>query len=291
MKRSDFIKTIVTGAIGVTMMDLKTFGNQVLNEKSTERMPALFIGHGSPMNAIQQNKFTEALAKTGKEIPHPKAILVVSAHWQTRGTFVTVAEKPEIIYDFGGFPDELFRVKYPAPGSPSFAREAKNAVTLTAVQEDKSWGLDHGAWTILKHLYPQADIPVFEFSLDYTKPPEYHYKLAKELNVLRDKGVLIIGSGNIVHNLGMLNWRDPNAKFDWGVEFDTKVTENLLAKNHEPLIHYEKAGRAATLSVPTNEHYLPMLYAAALQQNNESLKFIYEGMEMGSISMRCFRVG
>lgn len=273
------------------MMDLKTFGNQVLNEKSTERMPALFIGHGSPMNAIQHNKFTEALAKTGKEIPHPKAILVVSAHWQTRGTFVTVTEKPETIYDFGGFPDELFRVKYPAPGSPSFARETKNAVTFTTVQEDKSWGLDHGAWTILKHLYPNADIPVFEFSLDYTKPPDYHYKLAKELNVLRDKGVLIIGSGNIVHNLGMLNWRDPNAKFDWGVEFDTKVAESLQAKNHESLIHYEKMGNAATLSVPTNEHYLPMLYAAAVQQNNESLKFIYQGIEMGAISMRCFQIG
>ena len=291
MKRSDFIKAALTGLTGVTMMNLKTFGNTILNEKDTERMPALFIGHGSPMNAIQQNAFTQALTKAGKELPRPKAILVVSAHWQTRGTYVSVTDKPETIYDFGGFPDELYRVKYPSPGSPALARETKDAIKSTTVLEDTKWGLDHGAWTILKHLYPAADIPVFELSLDYTKSPEYHYKLAQELNVLRDKGVLIIGSGNIVHNLGMLNWKDPAAKFDWSVEFDTRVKEMLLNRQHEGLIHYEKMGEAARLSVPTNEHYLPMLYAAALQQNKEQLSFLYDSIEMGSISMRCFKIG
>lgn len=272
------------------MMDLKTFGNELLNEQTTGRMPALFIGHGSPMNAIQQNVFTQTLQKTGKELPKPRVILVVSAHWQTRGTYVATSEKPKTIHDFGGFPDALFQVQYPAPGSPAVAHEVQGLVKSATVLEDEKWGLDHGAWSILKHLYPAADIPVFQMSLDYTRGPEYHYNLGKELNALRDKGVLIIGSGNIVHNLGVLDWRNPESKFDWGVEFDAKVKDSLINKNHNNLVQYEKMGEIARLSVPTNEHYLPMLYAVALQREKEQVSFLYEHIEMGSISMRCFKI-
>lgn len=290
MKRDEFIKTALAGLIGSTMMDLNSFAACVDDGKKTTRMPALFIGHGSPMHALAQNDFTRTLQKTGNSLPLPKAILVVSAHWQTNGTFVANTAKPKTIHDFGGFPRALFEVEYPAPGAPEWANQTQQLITSTQVKFDHDMGFDHGTWTILKHMYPQAQVPVYQLSLDYTKPPQYHYDLARQLNTLRDKGVLIVGSGNIVHNLGMLNWNDPHGKFDWSEEFDTSVKTKLNQREHPALIQYEKLGHAARLSVPTNEHYLPMLYIAALQQKNESLTYLYEGIEMGSISMRCFQI-
>ncbi|HLP32766.1 MAG TPA: 4,5-DOPA dioxygenase extradiol [Bacteroidia bacterium] len=290
MKRDEFIKTALTGIIGTAMMDLNSFASAIDDGKKAQRMPALFIGHGSPMNALAQNAFTQSLTKTGNELPLPKAILVVSAHWQTNGTFVADTTKPKTIHDFGGFPRALFEVEYPAPGAPEFAKQTRELIKSVEVKFDHDMGFDHGAWTVLKHMYPKANIPVYQLSLDYTQPAQYHYNLAMQLNALRDKGVLIVGSGNIVHNLGMLNWNDPQAKFDWSVEFDTTVKNKLTAKDHQSLIHYEKLGQAARLSIPTNEHYLPMLYIAALQQKSENISYLYEGIEMGSISMRCFKV-
>jgi 4,5-DOPA dioxygenase extradiol len=290
MKRNEFIKSL--GALMATsMIDLKSFGNNVLENANTQIMPALFIGHGNPMNALYDNPFTKAISKTANELPIPKAILVVSAHWQTNGTFVTSMIAPKTIHDFGGFPKALFDVEYDAPGAPEFAKKVIEQVKHTHVKDDHDWGLDHGAWTILKHMYPKADIPVFQLSLDYSKSAQWHYDLAKELNALRSKGLLIVGSGNIVHNLGRVSWDDPTTKFDWSIEFDERVKSDLLKQNHVDLINYEKIGKSALLSVPTNEHYLPMLYAAALQQKNEPLNFFYESIEMGSISMRCFKIG
>lgn len=290
MKRSEFIKSL-GGLAVMSTIDLKTFGSEWLSEKGTSRMPALFIGHGSPMNAIEQNAYTKSLAKLGQQLEKPTAIMVISAHWQTRGTYVHTSPAPKTIHDFGGFPKALFDVQYPAKGAPEFAEMVSKQITTTKVLHDDEWGLDHGAWAVLKQMYPDATIPVFQLSLDFTKGPAYHYNLAKELNALRAKGLLIIGSGNIVHNLGMLDWNNPNAKgYDWAIEFDSKVKANLQSRNHAPLIDYSQFGRAAQLSIPTNEHYLPMLYAAALQQKNEDLEFFYEEMQMGSISMRCFMI-
>lgn len=275
----------------MSTLDLKAFGNEMLSEKNTSKMPALFIGHGSPMNAIEENAFTQSLHKLGKDLEVPKAIMVISAHWQTRGTYVHTTQLPKTIHDFGGFPQALFDVQYPAKGSPEFAEMVGKHITSTKVMHDNDWGLDHGAWAVLKQMYPNANIPVFQMSLDFTQGPAYHYKLAKELDALRSKGLLILGSGNIVHNLGVLDWNNPNGKgYDWAIEFDEKVKTNLISHHHAPLIDYNQLGKAAQLSVPTNEHYLPMLYAAALQQKNEALKFIYEEMQMGSISMRCFMI-
>ncbi len=289
MKRGEFIKS--AGALLLTgMLDLKTFGNTLLENENTERMPVLFIGHGSPMNGIQDNPFTRSLNKLGKEIPKPKAILVVSAHWLTRGTFVLNSPYPKTIYDFGGFPDELYKVKYEAPGAPDFAVQTKEIIKSTTAQLDSDWGFDHGSWTILKHLYPAADIPTYQLSIDYHKPAAYHYNLAKELSVLRNKGVLIVGSGNIVHNLGRLSWDDPKAKYDWSIEFDENVKKYLSGHQHDELINYEKMGKAAMLSVPTNDHYLPMIYTIGLQQKSEEVQYTYESIEMGSVSMRCFKI-
>lgn len=290
MKRSDFIKSAGTLLL-TSMMDLKTFGNVLLETENTKRMPVLFIGHGSPMNGVEINPFTKSLQQLGKNLPRPKAIMVISAHWLTNGTYVLNSPYPKTIYDFGGFPEELYKVKYDAPGAPEFAQKTKEIITSTTAKLDSDWGLDHGAWTILKHLYPAADIPVYQLSIDASKPASYHYSLAKELSALRDKGVLIIGSGNIVHNLGRLSWENPNAKFDWSIEFDETVKKYLNNHQHDELVHYEKLGKAALLSVPTNDHYLPMIYSIGLQNKNEELVYTYESIEMGSISMRCFKIG
>ncbi len=257
----------------------------------TEKFPILFVGHGSPMNAIEENDFTKQLKVVGNTLPKPKAILVVSAHWQTLGTFVASSKTPRTIYDFGGFPDELYRVEYPANGSPEFASLTQQTISSTRAQLDDTMGLDHGAWTMLVHLFPNADVPVFEVSMDYTKSPAWHFELGKELASLRRKGVLILGSGNIVHNLRVLKWNDINATpFDWAAEFDENVKSKLLDGNFTQLIDYNKLGIAARYSVPTNEHYLPMLYSIAAIENEE-VKFLYEGFQYGSASMRCFMIG
>jgi 4,5-DOPA dioxygenase extradiol len=290
MKRGDFIKSL-GGIFAMSTLDLKAFGNSMLDSANTAKMPALFIGHGSPMNAIEQNAYTQSLNKLGQKLEKPKAIMVVSAHWQTRGTYVHTSPAPKTIHDFGGFPKALFDVQYPAKGSPDFAEAVTKQVTSTKIMHDDDWGLDHGAWAVLRQMYPDANIPVFQMSLDFSKGPAYHYQLAKELDALRSKGLLILGSGNIVHNLGILDWNSPHGKgFDWAIEFDEKVKQNLINRKHDELIDYNKLGKAAQLSVPTNEHYLPMLYVAALQQKKEEISFIYEEMQMGSISMRCFMI-
>jgi 4,5-DOPA dioxygenase extradiol len=263
-----------------------------------KKMPVLFIGHGSPLNIILDNSFTRSLAALGKRLPKPKAIMVISAHWLTKGTFVGCTEKPETIHDFFGFAEELYDVGYPCHGASGEAALVTETLKKAAVTCDHSRGLDHGAWAILRHLYPRADIPVFQLSLDYTfnewdpKPLQYHYELAAGLSELRSRGVLIIGSGNIVHNLGMFDFTNIEAKpFDWAVEFDEQVRSNLISGNHQDLIHFRNMGKAAALAVPTLDHYLPMIYAISLQEKNESLAFTYEGFQYGSISMRCFQIG
>jgi len=262
------------------------------------KMPVLFIGHGSPMNIILDNSYTRSLSALGRQLPRPKAIMVVSAHWLTNGTRVTCTKKPMTIYDFYGFPDELYALDYPSPGAPHEAQAVTETVTDVPVSCDREWGLDHASWAVLRHLYPAADIPVFEMSLDYSfnewhpKPLQYHYDLARELSVLRRKGVLIIGSGNIVHNLGIINFEDMDAEpYAWALEFDERVKKNLLARNHRDLIRYDGNGKASALAVPTLDHYLPMIYAIALQEKDDELTFIHEGIQNASVSMRCFRIG
>jgi 4,5-DOPA dioxygenase extradiol len=262
------------------------------------KMPVLFIGHGSPLNIILDNGFTRSLAALGRHLPKPKAIMVISAHWLTKGTFAGCMKKPKTIYDFQGFPEELYETTYACPGAPEDALLVTRTEMKAAVKCDQGRGLDHGAWAILKHLYPQADIPAFQLSLDYSfnewdpKPLHYHYDLAAGLSELRSRGVLIIGSGNIVHNLGMFDFTNIEAKsFDWAVEFDEQVKSNLISGNHRDLIHYTNMGKTAVLAVPTLDHYLPMIYAIALQEKNEPLTFTYEGFQYGSISMRCFQIG
>jgi len=260
---------------------------------STEPMPVLFLGHGSPMNAIEENQFVTGFRDIGKTIPKPNAILCVSAHWETRGTFVTAMEKPRTIHDFGGFPKELYEVQYPAPGSPELAREAKLAVNKTAVGLDESWGLDHGAWSVIKHLYPEADVPVIEMSLDYGQTPQYHYDLAQELAPLRKKGILIVGSGNMVHNLRMLAWDKLNTDgfaFDWAIEASERMKQLILSNDHRQLINYRSQGRAFDLAIPTPEHYLPLLYALALKEENENLSLFNDKAVGGSLTMTSLKI-
>lgn len=258
--------------------------------KNSDNQPVMFIGHGSPMNAISDNNFTKALHQIGKEIKvkyQPQAILVVSAHWLTKGTLVLAKPNPSLIYDFGGFPKPLYEVKYPAKGSPETAFEiAKN---IKEIEIDETWGLDHGSWTILKHLFPEADIPVLELSLDYYLPLQEHLNLAEKLKFLRKKGVLIIGSGNVVHNLQMSiqNFMKNDASaYDWAYEFDHWIGSTLAKNDYSALINYKNMGKAALLSVPTPDHYLPLLYSAGLLDKNETLKSFYEEVSFGGISMR-----
>jgi 4,5-DOPA dioxygenase extradiol len=268
-----------------------------MKKANSSKMPVLFIGHGSPMNMILKNDFTDSLVKLGKELPEPRAILVISAHWLTNGSYVTCNEKPEMTYDFYGFPQELYKIKYPCPGSPRDARYLIESVKKLNIKCSTNWGLDHASWSILRHMYPAANIPVIELSLDYSfnewnpKPVQYHYDIASELAILREKGILIIGSGNIVHNLGLIDFRNIDATpYSWAVEFDEEVRSCLINRDHGKLIDHKKI-KGSHLAVPTLDHYLPMIYALALQEENEHLKFTYEGFQHGSISMRCFQIG
>ena len=260
---------------------------------STEKMPVLFLGHGSPMNAIEENDFVAEIRNVGRTIPKPNAILCVSAHWETRGTFVTAMEKPQTIHDFGGFPKALFEVQYPAPGSPELARSIKSLVNKTEVGLDERWGLDHGAWSVIKHLYPDADVPVIEMSLDYYKNPQYHYELATELGSLRDKGVLIIGSGNMVHNLRLVAWDKLNDEYgyDWALEASGKMKSFIQSGDHKSLINYESQGRTFELSIPTPEHYLPLLYALALKDENENITLFNDTPMAGALTMTSVMIG
>lgn len=255
-------------------------------------MPVLFIGHGSPENAYFDNGFTRCLERLGRELPRPKAALCVSAHWLSEGVFVSTAVKPETIHDFGGFPERLYRIQYPAPGAPAIAQRVRKLIRKPNIGPDEGRGLDHGAWVVLKHMYPDADVPVLQMSIDYYKPPRFHYELGKQLAPLRKEGVLIIGSGNVVHNLGMLDYGDIDAKlFGWAVDFDAKVKGCLDTKKHDELINYERWGEISKLAHPTPDHYYPLLYAIALQDEGERVSYPFEGFHYASLSMRAVKIG
>ena len=246
------------------------------------------------MNAIEDNEFSRTWAKFGKEIPKPKAVLVISAHWLTNGTYVTAMKKPRTIHDFGGFPQELFNVQYPANGSPEVAAETAKLITSTNVGLDHEWGLDHGTWSIVKHMYPNADIPVLQLSIDYRKPAQYHFDLAQQLKTLRSKGVLIIGSGNMIHNLGMVAWdklQEPGFGFDWALEMNTIFKDKIGNRDFKSLIDYEKLGSAAKLAIPTPDHYYPLIYSIALQDKQDEISFFNDKLVGGSLNMTSVKFG
>ena len=275
----------------MNLNDLESITQQFNN---TEKMPVLFLGHGSPMNAIEENQFVQGFRNISREIPKPNAILCISAHWFTNGTFVTAMLNPKTIHDFYGFPKELFEVNYPAPGSPELARETAELLFPEIVEEDHSWGLDHGAWSVIKHLYPNAEIPVIQLSIDYSKPPQYHFDLAKKLQKLREKGILIIGSGNIVHNLRMIDWKNINtvgAGWDWAVEAREKTNNWLLDGNFQNLIDYQRQGVALQTAVPSPDHYLPLIYSLGLKEKSENLSLFNDELIGGSLSMTSVRIG
>lgn len=269
-------------------MNLNDLQNISSGFKTTEKMPVLFLGHGSPMNAIEENMFVQGFRDTAKKIPKPNAILCVSAHWYTEGTFVTAMDLPKTIHDFYGFPKELFDVDYPAPGNPELARKTVELLAPNTVTEDHNWGLDHGAWSVIRHMYPEADIPVIQMSIDYRKPPQYHFELAEKLSKLREKGVLVIGSGNIVHNLRMVDWRNINtvgAGWDWAVEAREKTNSWLLDGNFQNLLNYHKMGTYMQNAVPTPDHYLPLIYTLGLKEKSDNLSLFNDELIGGSLSM------
>jgi 4,5-DOPA dioxygenase extradiol len=274
-------------------MKLQEFNHISQNYKTRQqKMPVLFIGHGHPINAVLDNDFTRALTHLGKTLEKPNAILVISAHWETVGTYVSVNPIPRTIHDFGRFDDRLFEISYDAPGEPKVARDVKRIISMSDVMEDADMGLDHGAWTILKYIRPAADVPVFELSVDYTLQPHRHYELGAQLKALRDKGVLIVCSGNIVHNLRMTDWYHIDAApYEWNLEFDNQVKNHLDNRNFDALIKYSQMGASAKLAVPSSDHYLPMLYSLGLVNNDDPITYIYEGYQYASMSMRCFRIG
>lgn len=286
MDRKHFLKTLALLPFAGISMKLNELNNITSGFTGTEKMPVLFIGHGNPMNAITDNVYSKTWKAMGEKLTTPKAILCVSAHWLTNGTAVTMVDHPKTIHDFGGFPQELFNVQYPAPGAADYAKMAIESVTSTVVHEDFEWGLDHGAWSVLKNMYPKADIPVFQMSIDYAKPPQYHFNLAKELYALRKKGVLIISSGNVVHNLGVISWDGKIKAYDWALEFDGLVKASIENNNPAALIDYQKLGKLASMAHPTNDHYLPLMYTLGLRDKADQVQFFNESMDMGSISMR-----
>jgi 4,5-DOPA dioxygenase extradiol len=288
MNRSDFIKLLSFASfsgMSMQLQELKAFGDA---QSASPLMPALFLGHGSPMNALELNEFSQSWQKLGKDLPRPSAIVCLSAHWETKGTKVTALEKPATIHDFGGFPQALFDVQYPAPGSPTVAKEIVSLVQHTQVSLDYEWGLDHGTWSVLKHLYPLADIPVLQISLDYTQSPLWHYQLAQDLKALRRKGVLILGSGNIVHNLGMIAWDKVNAPeygYDWALEISATFKKLIQSRDIASLANYQNLGKAASLAVPTPEHFLPLLYILGVLEKDEPFRFFNDKALMGSLTM------
>lgn len=289
MNRRTFIGSL---SAGVVMTGLGI--NKLLDNKTQDaRMPALFIGHGSPMNALASNAFTKTLNSLGETLPRPKAVLVISAHWMTKGTWVTQMEQPKTIHDFYGFPQALFDVQYPAAGAPELAPIIQStALPDFQVGADTSqWGLDHGTWSVLRHMYPQADVPVLQLSLDMTKGPEYHFELGKQLASLRDKGVMILGSGNIVHNLRAIRWGDDAQPFEWALEFDEWMKKKIEQRDFKALQSEFLNSEAGKLSNPSLDHYFPMLYALGAGAKDADLKFEYEEIQNGSISMRSFRFG
>lgn len=293
MQRKHFIKSIIAGGLGMTGLSaFNKFTGSLPHDGNL--MPVLFIGHGSPMNGIEDNEFSRRWKKMAQEIPVPKAVLVVSAHWFTNGTQITVMDFPKTIHDFGGFPQALFDVQYPAPGNPVLAKETVDIIKSAKVELDHDWGLDHGTWTIVRHMYPDANIPVLQLSIDYSKGPQYHYDLGKELYELRKKGVLIIGSGNMVHNLRMIAWDKMNTDnygFDWAVQMNDTFKNLISDGNHQPLINYTGFGTAGKLAIPTPEHYLPLLYTLSLQSGNDKAEFFNDKAVAGSLTMTSVKIG
>jgi 4,5-DOPA dioxygenase extradiol len=290
MKRSEFIRTLGILGVGIAGLDslLKAVGDAPFAETI---MPALFVGHGSPMNIVADNSYTQDLVKLGASLPIPKAILVISAHWLTRGTYVSASPKPTTIYDFFGFPDELYQVKYPAPGSPAGAKLTAEVLSKADAMLDDKRGLDHGAWSVLHHMYPKADIPVFQLSIDRSKGLDYMYGIGQLLKPLRQKGILVIGSGNITHNLGII-LPDENAPVvDWAEEFDVRVKNFLDRGDHKGLVNYQSWGQVSQMAHPSNDHYVPLLYTIGLQTEGEPLKYVHEGFMNGTLSMRCLQIG
>ncbi len=290
--RKNFIKSIIYG--GIAMSSISAFNRFTSSLKEEYQvMPVLFIGHGSPMNGIGNNEFTSYWKKLATEIPVPKAVLVVSAHWLTKGTRITAMDFPKTIHDFGGFPKELYEVSYPAPGDPQLAAETRSLIQSTDVELDHDWGLDHGTWTIVRHMYPDANIPVLQLSIDYSKGPQYHYDLARELHALRKKGVLIFGSGNMVHNLRMVAWDklDESFGFDWALQINQKFTELIGNGDHQQLIQYEKLGKEALLAVPTPDHYLPLMYTLGLKDAKDDVSFFNNRAVAGSLTMTSVKFG
>jgi 4,5-DOPA dioxygenase extradiol len=291
MDRRNLLRRLAAVVSAGMVMNAKALADLMVPSGTTEPMPVLFVGHGNPMNAITDNSFAREWHRLGTELPRPRAVLCVSAHWETRGTFVTAMEHPRTIHDFGGFPKALYEVQYPAPGSPAVAKETSNAVSSASVGLDQDWGLDHGCWSVLSRMFPKADIPVLQLSLDHTKSGPWHYDFGRELAALRRRGVLIIGSGNIVHNLRLVDWEHPAHGFDWALHADALVKKHIVEGTHAPLARYETLGREVQLAVPTPEHYFPMLYALALQEKDEPISFFNEQAEMGSLTMTSFRIG
>lgn len=292
MHRKEFLQKVSLISMVLSLGSLRVLAQSLTNQG--KKMPVLFIGHGSPMNGIEQNQFSAQWQKLGKQIPRPQAVLCVSAHWLTKGTFVTAMNRPKTIHDFGGFPKELFAVQYPAPGNPELAKETAGLIKRTSVGLDHEWGLDHGTWSVVRHMYPDAEIPVLQLSIDYNKPAQYHYELAKELAALRSKGVLIIGSGNMVHNLGLVAWdkmNTPNFGFDWAIEMNAAFKKHIVENNHKALIDYQNLGQAAKLAIPTPDHYFPLLYTLGLQSANDTVEFFNDQLVAGSLTMTSVLLG
>jgi 4,5-DOPA dioxygenase extradiol len=267
-------------------------GMKIEQAGTSSVLPAIFFGHGNPMNALMDNSYTEAWRRIGANLPTPKAILCVSAHWFVPGTGVTISTAPRTIHDFGGFPRELYQVQYPAPGDPELARRVQRLLAPVAVQLDNSWGLDHGTWSVLRHVYPLADIPIVQLSIDETQPAVFHFEVGRKLASLRTENILIVGSGNLVHNLHTYAWgRHTPDPYDWAVKFETRAKEMMLAGESSSLVNYEKLGPEAVLSIPTPDHYLPLLYVIATRQQSEPVTFPVEGVDGGSISMLTVQVG
>ena len=291
MDRSDFLKTMLGSMAAITTLSaFNRFTGELARQDFT--MPVLFVGHGSPMNAIEDNEFSRRWTKMGQELPTPKAVLVISAHWLTKGTRITAMNNPRTIHDFGGFPKALFDVQYPAPGNPELAKETAALFKTTHVELDHDWGLDHGAWSVVKLMYPKANIPVLQLSIDYNRPAQYHYDLAKELAALRKKGVLILASGNMIHNLRLVDFSKINGGgYDWAYEMNTVFKDKIGNRDHQALINYEKLGKSPLLAVPTPDHYYPLLYALGLQGKNESTTFFNDKVVGGSLNMTSVKIG
>jgi|SRR6185312_8821634 len=290
MERRDFLKSLALIPLTGTIMKLNALNKIVEPFASTDTMPVLFVGHGNPMNAIEENEFTLGWKDAAKALPVPNAILCISAHWETKGTFVTAMDKPQTIHDFGGFPQALFDVQYPAAGDAALAKETKSNIKKAEVGLNYDWGLDHGCWVPAVRMFPNANIPVLQLSLDYTKPPQWHYELAQELAFLRKRGVLIMGSGNMVHNLGMIDWTGTK-QFDWAIDANETIKEKINKHDYTSLTNYKSLSSSVNMAIPTPEHYLPLLYTLALQGENENISFFNDKTIMGSISMTSLKIG